>query len=293
MTGRILYWKQEEDNRKWQAIPDTPKARESAIRQGAMFSTWTSLSEPYKGDSHPEPIRFGDLPLDFDSKDDPDQALIDLQTLCLLYLPEYYRVDPYSLQFFLSGGKGFHAAIPAELFNAQGGDPYLPLIYKKIAFDWKERFDLKTLDLSLYCMGMGKMFRIPNVMRNTGRYKVPISLEEVRDLSYNDLWKLGEAPREIDHVEVDLSPNSYLEGLFKKCREGVYENIEKQKTAPPVKRSSLPKKTPPCISYILKKNPKTDNTTFNKLIINLTTYDQGAGYDKDVALSQMHLFLSN
>ena len=292
MTGRILYWKQEEDNRKWQAIPDTQKARESAIRQGAMFSTWSSLSGPYKGDGHPEPIRCGDLPLDFDSKDDPGQTLKDLRHLCLLYLPELFDLDPYSFRFFLSGGKGFHAVIPAELFNAQGGDPCLPLIYKKIVSDWKERFELKTLDMSLYCMGRGKMFRIANIKRNNGQYKVPISLEEVRDLSYNDLWKLGAAPREIDPVDVDLSPNMYLVDQFKKCRKEVYGEIEKQKTAPPVKRSPLPKKMPDCIKYILTECPKTKSTT-NLLFTNLAAFFQTVGASFDEALNQVGSFLAN
>ncbi len=41
-------------------------------------------------------------------------------------------LDPYTVKFYLSGGKGFHAIVPAKIFDAQDGDPYLPLIYKKI-----------------------------------------------------------------------------------------------------------------------------------------------------------------
>jgi hypothetical protein len=146
----FVYWKEEAKERKWKCIPDTVKERFKAVKKGAMFFTCTSLSEPYKGDGQPEPVRFGDLLLDFDNAADPGQAFKDLRHLCLVYLPELYQIDPYSIQFFLSGGKGFHAVIPAELFNAQDGDPYLPLIYKKIVSDWKERFEIKTLDMSLY-----------------------------------------------------------------------------------------------------------------------------------------------
>ena len=176
-----IYWKEEEKNRKWKIIPDTPAARKIAIKQGAMFFTWNSFSKPPK-DGEPEPIRFGDFPLDFDNEKDPGHALQDLKTLCLVHLPEIYDVDPYAIKFYLSGGKGFHAVLPASLFGAQDGDPYLPLIYKKIATLWKSEFNLKTLDLSLYNMGKGKMFRIANVRRSNGRYKVPLTLEEVRDV---------------------------------------------------------------------------------------------------------------
>ncbi len=45
-------------------------------------------------------------------------------------------------------------------------------------------------------MRRGKMFRIPNVRRKNGHYKVPLTLEEVRELQIDELWKLSEAPRE-------------------------------------------------------------------------------------------------
>ena len=141
-------------------------------------------------------------------------------------------------------------------------------------------------------MGKGKMFRIANVKRNNGWYKVPLSLEEVRHPSYDDLWKLGEAAREIDPVDVDLSPNSFLEALFKKCREGVYENLEKQKTAPPMKRSPLPKKIPACIEYILTEGPKTKSTT-NLLITNLAAFFQTVGFSYDEAFDQVGPFLAD
>ncbi len=193
---KCRYWKKEKANDWWKLIPDTEMARKLAIRQGAMFFTWAAISESYKGDTHPEPIRFGDLPLDFDSKDDPEKALRDMSQLCLIHLPEFYDLDPYDIEFYCSGSKGFHAVIPAALLNAHNGDPYLPLIYKRIVSHWATRFRLTKTDLSMYAMGKGKMFRIPNVRRKNGRYKVPLTLEEVRDLPIDELWKLSEAPRE-------------------------------------------------------------------------------------------------
>ena len=194
--NRFIYWKIETPRASWNLIPDTPEARREAIEQGAMFFTWASLSAAYnEGSGHPEPHRWGDLPLDFDNKENVQQALNDLRALCSVHLPDFYNIDPYEIKYFLSGGKGFHAIIPARIFNAEDGDPYLPLIYKSIVGRWKAALNLTSLDMSLYNMKRGKMFRIPNVRRKTGKYKVPISLDEIIRAEAQDLIELGNTPR--------------------------------------------------------------------------------------------------
>jgi hypothetical protein len=291
---RYLYWKIERAVSPWQLITDSPTERKKAIENGAMFFTWAALSAPYKGNGQPEPVRYGNFPLDFDSAEDPGLAWEQAGVLCLIHLPELYDLDPYAIKHYLSGGKGLHATIPAALFNAQAGDPYLPLIYKRISLRWKEQFSLTTLDTSLYCMGKGKMFRIQNVKRSNGNYKVPLALEEVRELPPEKLFELSTAPREVEPVGVDLSPNSELAALYESCRKEVYAEIKKQKSAAsgPPSAKKLPKDLPPCIDYILTEHPKTDKTTFNKLTMDVISYLQGAGYTKDEAASSVDAFIS-
>jgi len=195
---RVRYYKKEKPNSRWELMADTETAQRIVVKKGAMFATWNAFSEPYKGNGQAEPRRFGNMPLDFDSKENPEEALREMQQLCLFHLPELYNVDPYEFEFYCSGSKGFHAVIPAELIGAQNGDPYLPLIYKKIVSDWAQGLKLKTIDLTMYAMGKGKMFRIANVRRDNGKYKVPLTLEEVRDLSIDKLWRLSEAPRNVE-----------------------------------------------------------------------------------------------
>ena len=76
--SKVFYWKQETSNRPWHCSPDTPEAKGEAIKKGAMFFTWQSLSEPYKGNGQPEPIRYGNLPLDFDDAIDPGKAVKEM-----------------------------------------------------------------------------------------------------------------------------------------------------------------------------------------------------------------------
>ena len=192
--SRGIYWKKEASDRRWKFIHDTDASREQAIAQGAMFFTTMALSEEYKDNGQPEPTRCGDLVLDFDSAD-PAVALKDMKDLCLFHLPELYDIDPQEIKFFCSGGKGFHAVLSCSLFGAEAGDPYLPLIYKEIVGDWVERFELSTVDLSMYAMRRGKMFRIENVKRANGKYKVPLFMEEVRDMGIENILKLSEGIR--------------------------------------------------------------------------------------------------
>jgi hypothetical protein len=189
-----IYWKPERKQARWGLIPDDAQARQKAINQGAMFFTWMAFSVPVNGNGGPEAFRFGDFPLDFDAPNIAD-ALKDLRALCFYHLPKLYEADPHEMQFYLSGAKGFHCILPAKWFNSQNGDPRLPLVYKAIASQWKSQFNLSTLDLSLFCMRRGKMLRIPNVRRENGNYKVPLTVDEIQRHSPAALVALGKEPR--------------------------------------------------------------------------------------------------
>ena len=69
----------------------------------------------------PEPTRFGDLILDFDSKDDSKTAIMELIYFVELLRSEY-DVNPRFLQYWISGGKGCHLLIPARMFGGEEGD---------------------------------------------------------------------------------------------------------------------------------------------------------------------------
>lgn len=297
-TEQYIYWKEEPDERTWKPIPDTQQARQQAIKQGAMFFTWVSLSEVYERNGQPEPHRWGNLPLDFDSKNTPEKALQDLRTLCLVHLPELFGIDPYAIEYYASGSKGFHAILPARFFDAQDGDPYLPLTYKRIAAEWKEKLSLETLDLSLYNMQRGKMFRIANVRRSNGRYKVPLTLEEVRDFSIDDLSKLTEARRKIDRVDVDLYESEELGNLYRTTRETLHKEMAERPEPvvelPKEEQKKLAKNLPPCISHILTAMPpKSETVNFNRLTMLLVNYFQMGGWDKQGVWTKVQPFIKN
>ena len=297
MWGNVMpvrYWTTEQKG-PWRVIEDTPEAEDQVISNGGMFITWNSLSKPWQHSGAPEPNRSGHFVIDTDDAADPAHALQDLKDLCLVHLPELYGVDPYDIKLFLSGGKGGHGEIPAESFGAEAGDPYQPKIYKKIASEFKTSFKLETLDLSLYNMKRGKMWRLPNVKRSNGRYKVPISLEELRDLSTDELLKLTESPREIDIIDDDppeTCPD--LKMLYDEAKAFVYQEQKDRIEADPLtdeEKARISKEIPPCVRYVLTACPTTEKTNFNKLVLNLCKYFITAGHDLKSSIDAVWPFL--
>jgi putative DNA primase/helicase len=189
----IRYAKIERPESLWWVIHDTPADIKKAKRDGAMFVTTPALSFPYV-DGGPEPNRRDDLVLDLDSRDNPQLALDDLRKLCMSYLPETYGIPTWDIKFYCSGSKGFHAEIPAHFFGLQDGHPELPIIYKRLVQGWMKTLGLTTVDMSMYCLKRGKMFRIANVRRPNGRYKVELSRDDVGYCSIENLWSLSDSP---------------------------------------------------------------------------------------------------
>ncbi len=267
---------------RWWAIPDTSGDLQKAIKRGARFATWLSFSgDPSAND---QVTRFGDLVVDFDHVTDPVNALSDVRKLCLELLSELYGVDPRAITYFASGSKGFHAVVPASLFGLESGHRDLHLIYKIIVHDWVANFDLTTVDMSMYCGGRGKMFRLPNLRRPNGRYKVPLKFEEVRDLDIGALLDLTRAPRQIEPVDgPDIEAIPALMRMVQDAIATIEAGARKNGTeAPPPKFSNG--EVPPCIAAILANPPaRSDRVNFNKLTLILATFVKAVGWTDEEA----------
>ena len=287
-TQGYLFWKRENKQDSWKLIDDTAGARKAAISKGAMYFTWNVFDKPYTNgndcSSGAEPNRRGDLVLDFDDANSPENALKDMKDLCLGHLRSMCPdLDPGMIQYFASGGKGFHAIIPATLLGAQEGSPNLPYIYKRIVSEWKDRFNLPTLDLSLYCMGKGKMVRIENVRRENGKYKVPLSPREVGLQTYRYLEDLTRAPRLLESSSPNLVEIDELARLYWEVGAEVHKEVNERPEATPMSiadRARLAVKLPPCIVHILTDMPQSKKSTFNKIVMQLVAYFQAAKWSK-------------
>lgn len=128
---------------------------------------------------------FGPMYLDFDDADNLDRVLDDVR-LVLEYLVEKLNIPEEFISCWLSGGKGVHITIPAEIFGIKSATKALPYIYREIMLTIKAGAGLEkqsTVDESVYSAGRGRMWRCEGVARpGKGTFKVATSISELQGM---------------------------------------------------------------------------------------------------------------
>ena len=212
----VYYWAPMKGDKPgpWETIMASQDVFELARQKGAAFlSTMAFEYEPVKDKE--EPRRYGDLVIDFDCKDDPEQARKD----CVKFVNHLFghMVRPGELRYWITGSKGLHIIVPSYLLGGTEGDPLLPQIYARmvqflIVRIWHGKPN--SVDTSMYCMGKGKLLRMENVQRPNGMYKVPITWEELSTQSYAELIKLARQPRHIEVAPPSLRLSQSLARMY-------------------------------------------------------------------------------
>lgn len=138
-------------------------------------------------------------------------------------------VDINSVRWYATGGKGFHAEIPlGTVFEKVPADGVvnLPYVLKEMMYD----LATEHLDFRVYSARKGRMWRVPNVKRSTGRYKVPVSVAELMAMTPESYATLTSAPREFS----PLAPAKFspvMGVLFSVARGRVEVNAKKRKAS--------------------------------------------------------------
>lgn len=129
------------------------------------------------------------LPFDFDDRHDPAHALDWMRQFLDRLEREDVPLD--ALRIYFSGAKGFHLEIPHTLFG--GFEPSDQLhVWERIAA--LELMNGIPFDSAVY--DKLRLWRLPNTLNAKGqRYKVQLSLVEVRGLSMAEILGLAESPR--------------------------------------------------------------------------------------------------
>jgi len=116
-----------------------------------------------------------------------------------------------------SGGRGYHATIPARVIGADAGHPSLPRIYAVMIARLFPSQIAPTLDHSVYSGGQGRMWRLPNRRRSeNGRFKIPLAPREVLHTPSAEIEALAHRPRKgiFWPMENELSPCPALVELY-------------------------------------------------------------------------------
>lgn len=284
---RKIYWKPE-GKAKWKLIRAKNTDLEDAISKGAKYKTVAQFT---LDDNGKPSCYFGPLYFDLDAKNMVD-AIADARTL-IKKLEENFKYPKGAAKIYLSGGRGFHIELPAVTFGAENGDPNLPGIFKLIAED----FHLPSIDLKVYNLGEGRMWRLPNLKRGNGCYKVPLTVEELFKLKVTELVELTKSPRQdFNHKDpIEFPVCDALKAEFLRKKEEYYWQKENSKYAatPSSKIQTNFKSTlPSCIRAVLniENLENTSGTNFNALGTSMASFYVSANIKSSVFLEDMDSF---
>jgi hypothetical protein len=138
-------------------------------------------------------------------------------------------VDLSSIRLYATGGRGFHAEVPQEIFISKPpkqGVAFLPAIYKEMCFD----LYTDTMDLRVYTARRGRMWRTENVKRENGKFKVPLTVDEALHMTVDDYATLCSTERSAPPLSAPVL-NQKLAVMYVKAEEKVAAAAKKRKNS--------------------------------------------------------------
>lgn len=188
-----------------------------------------------------------------------------------------WKIDRHSIELYYSGYKGFHMIIPSEVFGLTPCSS-LNAQFKRIALYFKLQFSTNTLDIGIY--DRRRLFRIPNTVNSkSGLYKVPITIEQLRSYSLEEMHSWAAEPR--DYPECRPIYSKEAATSFKKITGGEgekYERAAKHKIVLPKEHKPML----PCVDNMLKASISAGAR--NNTLVALSSSIIQAGYtEKETA----------
>lgn len=168
--------------------------------------------------------------------------------LLIRKLKTVFHLQEDNIQIFFSGSKGYHIIIPHEVFGIEPSKD-LNDRYKLIATELKSYTITKSIDTRIY--DSKRLFREPNTINTkTGLYKVHMSLDQVRNFSYNDLLERAKSPQSI--IEANKEYNIKADEALNRMVDELKERQKKTINHKVARQMLQNKELLPCVKYILQ-----------------------------------------
>jgi hypothetical protein len=170
----------------------------------------------------------GPFYIDFDGSNSDLDTVIGKVRQFINQLEEN-EVDLDSLSWYASGSRGFHVEVPVALFTpkpSKTGVAQLPQIYREML----HQVYIDTMDLRVYSSRKGRQWRTPNVERENGKFKVPVTAKEIREMTAEDYEELVSAPRAWPDIAAPRL-NNFLAVIYSKAEQKVSEGVKKRGSA--------------------------------------------------------------
>jgi hypothetical protein len=211
-----------------------------------------------------------------------------VESVCrwLEIMEQEYGVDPRMIRLYATGGRGFHAEVPLEIFVAENGRTR---VYRNLPHVWKELANItytEFLDLKVYSAKRGRMWRTPNVERETaGKYKVPISYTELltlRDAGVDACAPIYDALCSAPRPWPELVPpvlNLDLASWFEATRAKIEQHMKKGKTDKESDQAlkSFKGEWPEAVRDLMAGRNLSPDVGLNKIALQLAIISTGLG----------------
>lgn len=204
---------------------------------------------------------------------------------------EALGLDLDAVRLFASGGKGFHLEIPAACFMTSPGPVQgLPRIFKEMALG----VYADGLDLRVYSGGRGRLWRVPNVQRENGAHKVPVTISEVRAMTPERYAELCSEPRPFSPL-VPPALCAGLASLFVRARDRVAANVSRARKwskAETALRERFNGSCPPSLHRVLRGEVPA-RQGFNEAALQVCLLAHALGWDEDRLLNECAGLIAN
>ena len=220
----------------------------------------------------------GPLYFDIDCKDDLAQAITSGQEL----VGKLTRmgVPKGCIEIFLSGSKGLHILVNETFFTSKRFILRLPEIYKEMA----RGLFVIGLDYSVYSSGRGNSFRIVNQQRYDGKYRVPVTADELAELTVDRYHDWVKAPRTVE-VDAPQGRVDELKALFEEAKKRVNAKPKLVIIASSADMEAIREPVPACIQMLCDSDSLKADASYNQVATQLATYIVRAGVPQTVGES--------
>jgi len=258
---------------------------------GQMFYSYPYFEFVPGTSGDDEPLRFGDFVIDIDTGEFACPAAI----MIIDWFKDVYGVEQDCWRVYLSGKKGVHLELPAEIVGAKAGHKLLTLGYKRLAKDIEGELQI-NLDTSMYNRGTGKPYRQPNIMRETGTCKRQIEYSDLYEVTDEETYRAACSEPGSVWQPKEISRNNSLAKKFKYYLEEAEQQQAVIRNTPkltPDEIDRLALSIPPCMKIMSRLTSYVKRNTFNDIAMQLTAYAVTAKMPEKDFLGGCKVFIEN
>lgn len=277
-----FYWQPTGGQEKWNTALASDRAQ-IIETHSPQFATVLDVSRDV-ADCTPEEVArltySGPFYVDFDGESIEEVTPRAIEFL-VLFAQAGGKVE--HAQLYATGGRGYHIEVPLACLVKKvpaKGFQDLPLIYREMAYTMR----VDTLDMRVYSAKRGRMWRVPNVQRDNGLFKVPITFEELQEMTPQRYVEICSSPRGVPPSSSKSLFNPELAVHFLKAQDKVAAGA-KGKAKRAGTNAALVKQfngnLPPTVQHMMRGEKLSTSAGWNQIALQLAITANALGLNHD------------